>query len=214
MSSLDGEHAARTSRAEFRAPLGRTATTVAIVLLLGLVLAQGAQYGVVAALRALPVAAALAGAVDLVMRAPRLVVDDDGLTVVNPTQRFHVPWPALVALQTRFTLTLVTPHVKVPVWAAPGPERHAGAFAARSDIDVVASSRRGPGGTVRVSELASTASGAAAHEVHARWSRLAERGLLELGAADSTPVQRTWRPYPVGIIALLAVGGVALVALS
>jgi len=204
----------QTTEAEFRAPLGRTATAAAALLLLGLVLAQGAQYGTVAALRAVPVAAALVGLVDLVMRVPSLRIDEHGLTVVNPLQRIRVPWAALVALQTRFTLTLVTPHEKVKVWAAPGPERHAAAFATRSDAEGVAPSRRGPGGSVHVSELVGTSSGSAAREVHARWSRLADQGALEIGVADATPVERTWHPYPAIATAVLAVLGVVLVALT
>ncbi|WFR68366.1 PH domain-containing protein [Curtobacterium flaccumfaciens] len=50
---------------------------------------------------------------------PQLTVDDDGIEVVNVFHTVRVPWAALVHVDTRFALTLVTPRRKIAVWAAP-----------------------------------------------------------------------------------------------
>ena len=40
---------------------------------------------------------------------PSVVVHDGGITLENPFRSIEVPWAALVNVDTRFALTLVTP---------------------------------------------------------------------------------------------------------
>ena len=53
--------------------------------------------------------------------APRIVVAEDAIRVQNSWREHVVPWGALVDIETRFNLTLVTPEGRVHVQAAPSP---------------------------------------------------------------------------------------------
>ena len=67
------------------------------------------------------------GAVPLVLAAlgwsvfwqPRVVVGDDGVEVVNVLRTVEVPWAAVVDVETRWGLRLVTDGGSVNAWAAP-----------------------------------------------------------------------------------------------
>lgn len=53
--------------------------------------------------------------------APRLVIDDEAIRVENSWRTHVVPWGALVEVETRFGLVLVTAQGTVHVQAAPSP---------------------------------------------------------------------------------------------
>lgn len=159
-----------------------------LVFLGGFVLARGAEYGATAAWRTLPLAAGLAVLVWLVTWRPHVRVDDEGVTVVNPLRTVHVPWGALIAVSTRYTLTLHTPRAELQAWAAPGPGRHRALTAGRLDMAAVPRSSRDHRGSVAIGDLPSAPSGQAAALVRRRWEALVEDGAIELGAADRTPV--------------------------
>lgn len=53
--------------------------------------------------------------------APRIVIDEETIRVENSWREHVVPWGALVQVETRFALTLVTPDGSVHAQAAPGP---------------------------------------------------------------------------------------------
>ncbi|WCI08535.1 PH domain-containing protein [Arthrobacter sp. OVS8] len=84
--------------------------------------------------------AALAGTAPLLLIAflgwqlfwmPAVVVHERGVTLENPFRSVVVPWEALVHVDTRFALTLVTAHKSYAAWAAPAPESGAGATPSR-----------------------------------------------------------------------------------
>ena len=138
---------------------------------------------------------------------PRLTIDDDGIEVVNVFHTVHVPWAALVHVDTRFALALVTPNRRVSVWAAPAPGRAGVALARRQNQRHGRVVPEGADGNRRAGDLLSTASGDAAYLVRHRWEELRERGAIELGAADSVRVPVSVHWVSIVLLAATAVGG-------
>ncbi|WP_285116197.1 PH domain-containing protein [Leifsonia sp. fls2-241-R2A-40a] len=145
---------------------------------------------------------------------PSFTVADDGLTAVNVTRTVHVPWEALIHVDTKYALTLYTPGHKYPVWAAPAPGTARTLRATRNETKgrigrpSVEDTVRRPG------DLLSTESGAAAEVVRRRWTQLQDAGVLEAGRADSTPVTVRWHIASLVVLVLLAAGAVAALLLA
>ncbi|GGK98274.1 hypothetical protein GCM10009769_15630 [Curtobacterium luteum] len=138
---------------------------------------------------------------------PRMTVDDDGVEVVNVFHTVRVPWAALVHVDTRFALSLVTPSRRVSVWAAPAPGRAGVALARRQEQRHGRSVPDTGDGGRRAGDLLSTASGDAAYLVRHRWDQLRERGAIELGTADAVRVPVTLHWASIVLLAATAVGG-------
>lgn len=143
----------------------------------------------------------------IVLWRPRMTVDDDGIEVVNVFHTVRVPWAALVHVDTRFALTLVTPNRRVSVWAAPAPGRAGVALARRQEQRHGRSVPDLDGGHRRAGDLLSTASGDAAYLVRHRWEELRERDAIELGTADAVRVPVTLHWASIVLLAATAVGG-------
>ena len=144
---------------------------------------------------------------------PSVVVHDAGVTLENPFRSIAVPWAALVQVDTRYALTLITPARSYGAWAAPAPGIWGGRNARPEDLQGLPGSTYGPGRSVRPGDLKSTDSGQAAQLVRARWQRLVESGALDAGTAADTPVTVRVRWLELGITAALVVfsfWGVAL----
>ena len=73
------------------------------------------------ALRAAPVLALAAGACWALFWRPAIEVDDGGVRVVNPLRTIDLPWPSILAVDTKFALTLVSAYGRYTAWAAPAP---------------------------------------------------------------------------------------------
>jgi hypothetical protein len=134
--------------------------------------------------------------------APRVVVGEDVIRVDNPWRRHEVPWGALIDVETRFNLTLVTPQERVHVLAAPSPGGLS-AMRSRPDQDR-ATVRLGDrqGGAVRPGDLPSSLSGALAAVIRGHWQDLVEAGAISPGEL----VRTSPRPAHLAV----TVGGLAL----
>lgn len=140
---------------------------------------------------------------------PSITVDDAGIEVVNVFHTVHIPWAALVHVDTRFALTLVTPSRKVSAWAAPAPGRAGVAMARRNE------QRHGGSGVVplhadggrQAGDLLHTESGDAAYIVRERWTELREAERFEVGVADTTPVPVRVHWLTIVLLVATAVGG-------
>ncbi|MBT8158873.1 MULTISPECIES: PH domain-containing protein [Arthrobacter] len=119
---------------------------------------------------------------------PAVLVMDSGVTLENPYRTIDVPWDALVQVDTRYALTLMTPHKKYPAWAAPAPGIWGGRNARPEHLRGLPETTYGPGSSVRPGDLRNTDSGAAAVLVRARWRDLVESGRVEPGRAEDTAV--------------------------
>ncbi len=119
---------------------------------------------------------------------PALTVTDDGVTIRNVFATTVVPWAALIQVDTRYALTLVTPRGRHTVTAAPAPGRLVTALS-RRDMSGIAAPDGSDGG-VRPGDLPNTDSGSAAYLVRQRWQALLQEDRIEVGLADETPIIR------------------------
>jgi hypothetical protein len=144
---------------------------------------------------------------------PSVVVEEAGVRLENPFRSIAVPWAALVQVDTRYALTLITPARSYGAWAAPAPGIWGGRNARPEDLQGLPGSTYGPGRSVRPGDLKSTDSGQAAQLVRARWQQMVESGALDAGAAADTPVAVRVRWLELGVTAalvLFSIWGVAL----
>lgn len=124
---------------------------------------------------------------------PAVVVHESGVSLENPFRSIAVPWAALVHVDTRFALTLVTATKSYTSWAAPAPGIWGGRNARPEDLRGLPATTYGPGRSVRPGDLKSTDSGQAARLVRGRWDELVESGRLAAGDAASTRATVTYR---------------------
>jgi hypothetical protein len=143
---------------------------------------------------------------------PAVRVGDDAVTIVNTFSTIVVPWAALIQVETRYALTLVTPHGRYAATAAPAPGRLATALS-RRDLRR-AESQVAADGSIRPGDLPNTDSGAAAILVRRRWEELVAGERIELGVADATAVERRWHWTVIAICAVLLAGAVVALAIG
>lgn len=134
---------------------------------------------------------------------PAIEVNDSAVTLVNVLSTVEIPWPAIIQIDTRYALTVVTPKHKFPATAAPAPGRLTTVFS-RKEVGR-ANSQLGGDGRIRPSDLPNTDSGAAALLIRNQWERLQKEDRIEIGVADATPVIRTWHSFTIIAGSLLAV---------
>ncbi|NKX53736.1 PH domain-containing protein [Arthrobacter mobilis] len=141
---------------------------------------------------------------------PAVVVGEMEVTLRNPLATITVPWEALVTVDTRYALTLVTVRRKYSAWAAPAPGIF-GVHRARAEHAAgLPETTYGPAGSIRPGDLSNSDSGAAAYLVRKRWSELLDGGTVDAGAAGTAAV--TVRPnwLPVTVAVVLAAGALLL----
>ncbi len=188
-------------------------TTASWAVIAGLTAARGFEDGADAVLRALPVALGLGLLAWLVFWHPRVDVTDAGVTLVNPLRTVHVPWAALIQVETQYSLSLVTPGGRYRAWAAPGPGRHQVVTAGNDQLAGMPRTARDARGSVAIGDLPSAPSGQVAALVRRRWEHLVEDERLPIGVADETPVITRWNLPAIALLAVAAVG-VLVVALT
>lgn len=142
---------------------------------------------------------------------PRLEVLENGVRLVNPVRTVSIPWARIVDVRTRFAVTVVTDQGPYSSFALPS----AGAGAAfRSDAGAVNRNHpiARPEGAVRVGDLTSTASGAAAHRVRVQWQRRVESGELDVFAREGEhhPVTTRVVAGPLAAVVVLTAASVVL----
>ena len=192
-------------------PRSRYVSTIASwAVIAGLTAAQAVDGGTVAVLRALPVAFALGLLAWLVFWHPRVDVTTDGVLLVNPLRTVHVPWAALINVETQYSLTLVTPGGRYRAWAAPGPGRHQVVTAGNDELAGMSRLARDSRGAVAIGDLPGAPSGRVAALVRRRWEYLVEHELLAIGVADDTPVVARWNRPAIGMLAAALVGAVVV----
>ena len=146
----------------------------------------------------------------LLLWAPYLRVDDEGVRVANIFLEYTVPWAALIHVDTQYSLTLHTPARRIRVTAAPAPGQLAAFRATRAEK---ARLGRLTSGDIRPGDLPGTDSGTAAELVRGRWERLRDSGRVEAGAADRTRVITRVRAASIGA-AVVATTAIVVAVLS
>ena len=179
---------------------------VVIMVLAALAVANLAMGGWVVLLRWGAVPLWLALTVWGLFGAPRVLVDQAGVTVVNPANTIYLEWGAILRIDTRWALTLFTARGKVTAFAAPAPSNFSIHRARPADFKGLPESTY-VAESIRPGDLPHSPSGHAALVVRQRWEALRDAG--ELGAADQATYRVTWHKWGLGL--WLAVGVAAAV---
>ncbi|MFO7689287.1 MAG: PH domain-containing protein [Cryobacterium sp.] len=190
-------------RSRFNRMVSLAVWLVCLVMFLS-ALAGGAE----AVLRSTPAIALFAFAGWLMLWRPYLVMGDDAVALCNVTKTVTVPWAALIDVDTKYALTLVTPHQRITAWVAPAAgaltAQRLGRAARKRDSDTDGVGRAADTGTLP-GELAGTESGDAARRVRTRWNMLLAAGRVPTGQAEATPVVTTWLRSHLTVLGLLGV---------
>lgn len=135
---------------------------------------------------------------------PAVIILDAGVRLRNPVRQIFVPWNALIHVDTKYALTLITPHGSYQAWAAPAPGIFGTKRGKPENVLGLPASSYGPAQTVRPGDMTHTDSGQIAYLIRARWQELADTGALELGVADTVKTAATinWGPL-LGAVVLL-----------
>ncbi|MHA7241169.1 PH domain-containing protein [Arthrobacter sp. TMS1-12-1] len=140
---------------------------------------------------------------------PVVVFADDAVTLRNPLATIHVPWSALIDVDTKYALKLITPSGAYTAWAAPAPGVWGTHSGKPEHVTNLPSTSYGPGGSIRPGDLKNTDSGYAAYEVRRRWQALVEDGGIDVDHPGSVRRHLNW-PCIAGAVLLVAAGAVSL----
>ena len=178
---------------------------ICVVAAVGLLVRDG-----LGALPALPFLALVGGACWAVFWRPAVAVDDSGVRVVNVLRTIDLPWPSILAIDTKWALTLITAYGRYTAWAAPAPGIHEAIRATKRDAEDLPESTFTVEG-IRPGDLPSSSSGAAAVVIRRRLQELRDAGYLENPRLEHERPPVTWHVATIAgglVLAGLAVVGV------
>ncbi|WP_285725935.1 PH domain-containing protein [Psychromicrobium xiongbiense] len=185
-----------------------------VVAAAGLIVPLITRFSLTDVLLALPIVGLLAFCGYWLFWYPEVVVGSDSVTLVNPVRTIEVPWEALITVDTKFALTLVTPVGRFSAWAAPAPGVVTTYRSKPGDAQGLPSTTYGAQGSLRPGDLKRSDSGAAAYLVRSRWAALAEAGALDVDHTENAVVSRQVHWPLVGIAGVLVAAVIVLGALS
>jgi len=145
---------------------------------------------------------------------PSVRVSGSGVALNNPFRTIDVPWAALIHVDTKFALKLVTPKGSYTAWAAPAPGVWGTHQGKPEHLRNLPGTTYGAGGSVRPGDLSNTDSGQAARMVRGRWEQLVDAGRIDPDQTEAAraSVSVNWRwllGLPVLAAALFALAGAA-----
>jgi len=91
---------------------------------------------------------------------PKVLIFDEGITIVNPFITATIGWAEVDEIETRFGLTVYSGEAKVVAWAAPAPGRYRRRTVHKADVKGINYDKDFG---LRPGDLPSSHSGAAAH---------------------------------------------------
>lgn len=141
---------------------------------------------------------------------PAVVIADSGVTLRNVLRTVEVPWPAIRAVDTRYSLTLHTPEGRHSAWAAPAPSRLSVLRARPADAAHLPG-ENGRHGGIRPGDLTSSESGQAAYLIRQRWQELHGADLPAAGPGASGGIVIRWHRLTLAALLVLAAGMVLAV---
>lgn len=144
---------------------------------------------------------------------PRIEIGPDAVTLRNPLQVLRVPWPALIDVDTRYAMKLVTPRGRYTAWAAPAPGIIATHRGKATDVEGLPSISYGPGRSVRPGDLLNTDSGSAAYLVRTRWEAKVTSGEIDVDATESAVVAKRTNWLHISAMMLLVAAGLGSAAI-
>ncbi len=144
---------------------------------------------------------------------PRIEVSSAAVTIHNPLQVIDVPWAALIDVDTRFALKLVTPSGRYTAWAAPAPGIFGTHRGRVEHVQGLPASTYGPAQSIRPGDLKNTDSGAAAYLVRSRWEEMANAGTIDVDATEHTKVSKKSNLLLTAVFVALLVAGLIVAPL-
>ena len=106
----------------------------------------------------------------LVFVRPKLVIGDDGVTVVNPLVSATIGWAEVDAIEIKYAVTFHVGDKKIAAWSATGPGRYHARSIHRSELMGVGIKKSDiDAGNIRPGESPRTASGQAIAICRLRW---------------------------------------------
>lgn len=139
---------------------------------------------------------------------PVVEVLEHEVLVRNPLVTWHVSWPAIERIDTKWALTIYTSRRKIEAWAAPSSGRFTVFTLGPEDTRVSETARLA--GSIRPGDTLSSESGAAANQIRRHWEQLRDDGLLDV-SAEHRIVRRDWNVRTIAVLSvLLALGLVGL----
>lgn len=111
----------------------------------------------------------------LLFLRPKIVVFDEGITIVNPITTATVGWAEVDAIETKYTMSIQRGDEVIHAWAAPAPGRHH-----RRRVDPGEMRGMGHGGAemIRPGDDPDTLSGSAAAIARRRWQAFAHHNAV------------------------------------
>jgi hypothetical protein len=120
----------------------------------------------------------------------------------------RISWPAIVSVDTKYSLTIRTRGAKYTAWAAPAPSRLSTMRATRSDLSHLPESSYASG-TVGLGDIPNSDSGLAALNIRRYWEQLQREGHLDSQAVEGTGVHVSWHVWQLIVVGVLAVATLA-----
>jgi hypothetical protein len=135
----------------------------------------------------------------LLFLRPKVIVFDEGITIVNPITTVTIGWSEVEAIETKYTMSIQRDKEVIHAWAAPAPGRHH-----RRQVDP--GEMRGVGHAgheiIRPGDDPATLSGAAAAIARVRWNEFARN--------DAVSATYNKRADYTGVLILMACALTAL----
>lgn len=133
---------------------------------------------------------------------PKVLIFDEGITIVNPFITATIGWAEVDEIETRFGLTVYSGEAKVVAWAAPAPGRYRRRTVHKADLKGINYDKDFG---LRPGDLPSSHSGAAAHLARTRRVEF-ERATATTSAKRSGSVDKLGVALLVASLILLVLG--------
>ena len=200
----------RFQPARFRPVFGRVLTIVIAVIALGALIGFIVAGDIGGLLRSGWWLILLATATWAMFWRPEVEVLEHEVTVRNPLSTWHVPWPAIERIDTKWALTLYTPSGRIEAWAAPSSGRFTVFTLGPEDTRVTETARLA--GSIRPGDTLSSESGAAANHIRRHWELLRDDGLLDR-AIEPGALHRAWNVRTILLLSAMVILGLLGLAL-
>ena len=200
----------RFQPARFRPVFGRVLTIVIAVIALGALIGFIVAGDIGGLLRSGWWLIVLATATWAMFWRPEVEVLEHEVTVRNPLSTWHVPWPAIERIDTKWALTLYTPSGRIEAWAAPSSGRFTVFTLGPEDTRVTETARLA--GSIRPGDTLSSESGAAANHIRRHWELLRDDGLLDR-AIEPGALHRAWNVRTILLLSAMVILGLLGLAL-
>lgn len=184
---------------ELRSPFGRLLTVSSTVVALGVLalLVREGSWQQVLGFGALPLL--FAAIVWATFDRPCVRVSDGGIEIRNVLRTVLVPWPAVIDIDLRWGLRLVTRLGTYSAWSVPPPGRP-GYLAVR---------RGRPQGSAGQGDASARRPAPAAQAVADRWTALQQAGHLDNPRLESDRLPVSWNRQELTVLAVLLILSIA-----